>query len=364
MRSTASNSSLASLIRRVRAGAKFAAMALAIGSMGSHVSYAQIDAPPGLPGAPYADMPAIAPIGVRVDRYRPLPEGATAPSIDPAKGYRLQQLGRGLYMVTDNGYQSLFLVYENGVVLIDAPPSYSSHLKQAIAEVTDRSITHVIYSHAHTDHIGGVTDVGGHPIIIAQDETKRLLLRAKDPKRPSPTVTFRDRYELKLGSQLLELSYHGLAHAPGNIFIWAPEHKVLMVVDIVFPGWMPWARFGVAQDVPGYFEQMAEIDNVPFETLVGGHVNRPGTHADVRTQMEFMKDIKVATAEALKSTPIGVQMAAADMANAWAVADNYIDRVVVKCVNAVTPKWQSKLGGYDAFIWDQCHAMQQSLRVD
>jgi glyoxylase-like metal-dependent hydrolase (beta-lactamase superfamily II) len=267
-------------------------------------------------------------------------------------------------MITDNGYQSMFLVYEKGVVVVDAPPSYSAHLRQAIAEVTDRPVTHVVYSHAHIDHIGGATDIGGHPSIIAQDETKRLLLRAKDPKRPPPTIAFRDHYELKVGSQVLKLSYHGVAHEPGNIFIWAPEQKVLMVVDIIFPGWMPWGRFADAQDVPGYFEQMAEIDRLPFEALVGGHVDRIGTHADVRTQMEFMNDIKAATAAALKSTPIGVEMNVADMANPWAVSDNYMDRVVVKCVNAVTPKWSSRLVGYDVFIWDQCHAMQQSLRID
>lgn len=341
-----------------------AALVLGMGLMSPQAVHAQLDAPPGVVGAPYAEMPAIASIGVRVDHYLPLPTSSAVPTIDPAKGYRLQPLGRGLYMVTDNGYQSMFLVYEKGVVVVDAPPSYSAHLTQAIAEVTDRPVTHVVYSHAHIDHIGGVTDIGGHPAIIAQEETKRLLLRAKDPKRPPPTITFRDHYELKLGSQVLELSYHGVAHEPGNIFIWAPAQKALMVVDIIFPGWMPWGRFADAQDVPGYFEQMAEIDRIPFETLVGGHVDRVGTHADVRTQMEFMNDIKAATAAALKATAIGIEMDKADIANPWAVSDNYIDRVMVKCVNAVTPKWRSRLAGYDVFIWDQCHAMQQSLRID
>ena len=322
------------------------------------------EAPPGQPGAPYQHMPAIAPIGVRVDRYLPLPQDVAPPAIDPAKGYRTQPLGRGLYLVTENAYQSMFMVYETGVIVVDAPPTYSAHLKQAIAEVTDRPITHVVYSHSHVDHIAGVNDLGGQPAVIAQDETKRLLLRAKDPKRPIPTVTFRDRYTLKLGSQVLELSYHGEAHEPGNIFIYAPEQKVLMVVDMVFPGWMPFRRFAVAHDVPGYFQQMAEIDQVPFETLVGGHVTRLGTHADVRTQIEFMNDVKTAAAKALETTAPGAEMGAEDKSNPWAVFDNYIDRVVVQCVNSVTPKWQSRLAAFDVFIWDQCYGMEQSLRID
>jgi cbb3-type cytochrome oxidase cytochrome c subunit len=47
------------------------------------------------------------------------------------------------------------------------------------------------------------------------------------------------------------------------------------------------------------------------------------------------------------------------------VTDNaYIDRVVIQCVNELTPKWSSKLAGYDVYIWDQCYAMEQSLRID
>ena len=43
---------------------------------------------------------------------------------------------------------------------------------------------------------------------------------------------------------------------------------------------------------------------------------------------------------------------------------NYIDRVVIRCVNELTPKWSGKLAGFDVFIWDQCYAMEQSLRID
>jgi glyoxylase-like metal-dependent hydrolase (beta-lactamase superfamily II) len=325
---------------------------------------ADSEALPGQVGAPYQHMPELAPIGVRVDRYLPLPEGAITATVDPAKGYRTQELGRGLYMVTDNAYQSMFMVYDKGVVVIDAPPAYAAHIKEAIAEVSDKPITHIVYSHSHIDHIGGTASLGGHPIIVAQEETKRLLERANDPNRPIPTVTFKDKYTLKVGNQVLELSYHGVAHEPGNIFIYAPEQKTLMVVDVVFPGWMPWRRWALAADVPGYFQQVAEIDKVPFETIVGGHVSRVGTHADVKLQLDFMNDVKSAAGTALKTTKFGEEMNEADKGNAWAGFDNYIDRVAGQCVSTLSPKWQSKLAGYDVYIWDQCYAMEQSLRID
>jgi glyoxylase-like metal-dependent hydrolase (beta-lactamase superfamily II) len=319
---------------------------------------------PGAAGAPYPDMPLIAPISVRIGRHLEIPESAKGPHIDPAKGYRVQELGRGLYMITDNVYQSMFMVYETGVVVVDAPPSYARHISKAVAEVTDKPITYVIYSHSHIDHIGGVKWLGGNPIVIAQNETKRLLLRANDPNRPVPTVTFRDQYTLAVGSQVLELSYHGNAHEPGNIYIYAPEQKTLMVVDIVFPGWMPWRAFALAQDIPGYFEQVEEIERMNWDTLVSGHVERTGTHADVKLQLEFMNDLKSVAREALRDVKPGEDLDQEDRVNPWAVYGSYTDRVAIRCVNKLTPKWASKLAGYDVFIWDQCYAMEESLRMD
>jgi glyoxylase-like metal-dependent hydrolase (beta-lactamase superfamily II) len=201
-------------------------------------------------------------------------------------------------------------------------------------------------------------------IIIAHEDTKRLLLRAKDPARPVPNVTFNDTYTLKVGSQTLELSYHGLAHEQGNIFIYAPAQKTLMVVDVVFPGWMPWRRFALAKDIPGFFAQVEEINRMKWDVLVSGHVARTGTHEDVALQLEFMNDLKNAARAALQSTKPGEELNPADTDNPWAIFDNYIDRVVIQCVNALTPKWSKKLAGFDVYIWDQCYAMEQSLRID
>ena len=44
-------------------------------------------------------------------------------------------------------------------------------IPKAIVEVTDKPIAHLIYSHAHTDHIGGARSLGGQPIIVAHAET-------------------------------------------------------------------------------------------------------------------------------------------------------------------------------------------------
>lgn len=319
---------------------------------------------PGAAGEPYPGMPSIAAIGDRTGKYLDGPASAQGPAIDPAKGYRLQNFGGGLYMITDNAIQAMFLVYDRGVVVMDAPQAFAALIPKAIAEVTDKPITHIIYSHCHADHIGGVTALHSNAPIIAHEETLRLLKRDADPNRPLPTITFVDKYTLKIGNQVLELSYHGNGHVPGNIFIYAPAQRVLMAIDLVFPGWMPWRRFAVAQDIQGYFAQVEEIQKMDWDTIVGGHVARAGTHADVDLQVEFLHDIKQAAATALATTKLGEGLNPKDKGNPWAVFDNYIDRVAGQCVNTLTPKWSTKLAGFDVFIWDQCYSMEQSLRIE
>lgn len=349
---------------RVRTYLLLTAMVVSYGCSGAHAKSPEDGPVQGAAGRAYSDMPAIAAIGERIEKYIDVPVGARGPAIDPVKGYRLQDLGRGLYMVTDNVYQSMFLVYDAGIVVIDAPPSYAAQIPKAIAEVSDKPITHVIYSHSHTDHIGGAKSLGTKPVIISQAETLRLLKRTRNSSIPLPTVTFADKYTLRLGNQSLELSYHGTAHEPGNIFILAPAQRVLMVVDVIFPGWMPWRRFALAQDIPEYFAQVEQIRDMSWDTFVGGHVARTGTHADVDLQADFNREVKQAAATALATTKPGVGLNPLDKDNPWAGFDNYIDRVAAQCVNTLTPKWSTKLAAYDVYVWDQCYAMEQSLRID
>src|SRR5882762_6893793 len=352
---------------KVGTGACALALGLATLSGGPATTHAAAAGPgvvQGAAGEPYPGMPAIAPIGVGIGKYMDVPASGQGPAVDPAKGYRLQDLGGGLYLITDNAIQSMFLVYDRGVVVIDAPQNLAPHIPQAIAEVGGKQITHIIYSHSHADHIGGAKALGGDPVIIAHEETLRLLKRDADPSRPLPTVTFKDAYKLRVGGQVLELSYHGNGHEPGNIFIHAPAQRVLMVVDVVFPGWMPWRRFALAQDIPGYFAQVEEIRKMDWDTFVGGHVTRTGTHADVDMQAEFINDVKQAAATALATTKPGEGLNPLDKGNPWAFFDHYIDRVAAQCVNTLTPKWSTKLGGFDVYVWDQCYSMEQTLRIE
>jgi glyoxylase-like metal-dependent hydrolase (beta-lactamase superfamily II) len=97
---------------------------------------------------------------------------------------------RRAVLVTDGLYNTVFLVSSQGVIAVDPLPNLGERYLKAIAEVTDRPITHVIYSHEHTDHIGAAYLFPKNAVYIAQKKTAELLARRNDHRRPLPTFTF------------------------------------------------------------------------------------------------------------------------------------------------------------------------------
>jgi hypothetical protein len=64
----------------------------------------------------------------------------------------------------------------------------------------------------------------------------------------------------------LILDYKGVNHERGNIFIYAPTQRVLMLVDAVFPGWVPFRDLAIAEDVPGFIKAHEQALSYPFDT--------------------------------------------------------------------------------------------------
>jgi hypothetical protein len=51
--------------------------------------------------------------------------------------YELQEIKPGVYVVSAGGSNSMFLVIQEGVVVVDAPPAIGDKIFAAVSEVTD-----------------------------------------------------------------------------------------------------------------------------------------------------------------------------------------------------------------------------------
>jgi glyoxylase-like metal-dependent hydrolase (beta-lactamase superfamily II)/predicted SnoaL-like aldol condensation-catalyzing enzyme len=309
----------------------------------------------------------------------PVPEAAMGPEIPADTGYVVEEIGRGLYWVTDGTYQIMFAVTGEGVIVVDAPPSMGDKILSAIADVTDEPITHVIYSHAHADHIAGAGMYPADATYIAQANTAATLeARGADDESqdlpfgvlvgggpvPLPTETFDDEYTLEVDDQTLELAYLGANHTDGNIFIYAPEQKVLMVVDLVFPGWSPFRDLAVSESAAGYLAAIDQILDYDFDIYIGGHVGRYGTREDVEDQKAYFEDIKANALQALQTVDFNAIVAETGFENPWLLFNTYLDVAAQECADLTIEQWGDTLAGVDLNSFGHCDRVIESMRVD
>jgi glyoxylase-like metal-dependent hydrolase (beta-lactamase superfamily II) len=257
----------------------------------------------------------------------------------------------------------MFLDTAEGVVAVDAPPTIGNNILRAIAAVTKSQVSHAVYSHHHADHTGAMVLYAGARF-YAQSEVSGLLKQAPDPNRPLPDDTFDDNLTLQAGEDRIELAYHGPNHSPGNIFAYLPAQRVLMLVDIVFPGWVPFAYLAESQNIPGWLDASAQTLAYPFHTLVGGHLTRLGTRDDVAVQQQYLGELKAAVANAIDAFNIETVYESVDTTNPWAIFRGYLDGVSGQASDAVVPRWIDKLGGADVYTQANAYQFAESLRID
>jgi len=297
------------------------------------------------------------------DNYEPIPETARGPPI-PEEGYRIEAVGDGLHCITEGSYQMLVAPTDEGTVVVDAPPSIGRYIPEAVATVSDEPINHVVYTHAHADHIGAASLYPDDATYVAHAATARKLNQVDDPNRPVPDVTFENEHTLTVGDQVFDLAYHGNNHEEGNIFVYAPEQRALMLVDVIFPGWVPFKEFGWSEYLPGIVAAHDRVLDYDFETFVGGHLRRLGDREDVEIQREYVHDLRDNAAEAIESVSMMPFAEALGPENEWLVFEAYITAVTERAAAATIETWSGELGAVDVYTHSNAEMMVLSLQAD
>ena len=159
----------------------------------------------------------------------------------PRDGVRIQLLSAGaaLYLLTGGGGNSLVLVRDEGVVLIDSKlPGMSRAVMDAVALVTDRPITTIINTHAHIDHTGGNLELPAVNDIIAHERAKVAMQKIEAftgrNAKFLPNKTVAEKMSLFDGRNRIDLYYFGPGHTDGDLVVVLPEHAIAYLGDL-FP---------------------------------------------------------------------------------------------------------------------------------
>ncbi len=283
---------------------------------------------------------------------------ANALPVDPKLGYLTKQVKPGVYVVTDGVWQSAFVTTGAGVVVIDAPEAFAAKLPKAIANVTKEPVRMLVYTHAHKDHIGGSAVFANVPKleIVALESTKRFLAEKKDPKRLVPTTTFTGKKVITMGSKRIELASPRNFHSnEGDVFVYLPAERFLMVVDVLAPGYVPFMNFDLTSNFHEYLKVFDDILAYEFDVFVGGHLSQLGTRKDVEQTRDYARDVytttkRVHAATDLMAVMVNTAKAAGGFDNKYLLFKAFLDKVVKDAAAEITTRWASKLASVDVFV--------------
>jgi glyoxylase-like metal-dependent hydrolase (beta-lactamase superfamily II) len=291
--------------------------------------------------------------------------------VDAKKGYVVKQLKPDVYLITDGGYQSVFVTTGKGVILIDAPPSFASKIVQAVSETTSEPIVELVYSHSHLDHISGAPEVMKQVPglkILAEQGVADFLREKHDPRRPSPTETFKGQYTLTVGSATIEMK-HGHWHSnEGDLYIYMPAKKVLVAVDTMPPGFAQFMDFDLTVDFYDYLAMFDQLLAYDFDVLVGGHLGFPGNRNDVQVAKEYTTDVYRTVKRIHDGTDQMKVVSEAAAKYGWdnkmALFRSVLDPMFDQCAKEIVSRWSHRLGSVDVYARSHCHTALIYARWD
>lgn len=172
---------------------------------------------------------------------------AAAPSPRPARnrpaaGQLTTKRVRGsLYQVAGGGANSFFLVGPNEVLVVDAKmtPRAAAQVLEAVKKVTDKPVRRLVLTHSDRDHVNGLAGCPSAMTVIAHANARRDIARANKAagtRLPLPNETFVKQLNLYLGDVEVQLLHFGPAHTNGDVAVFIPSEKAVIVGDLVFVG--------------------------------------------------------------------------------------------------------------------------------
>jgi glyoxylase-like metal-dependent hydrolase (beta-lactamase superfamily II) len=207
------------------------------------------------------------------------------------------ELAPGVFQVRGASHHVLLVEMADHLILVDAPlqEAYCDRLRTAISKrFPKKPITHVVASHFHYDHVGGIRNFGAdggltvvagadsadfYEAVFANPYTVEPDRYAASPEKVS-IESVDDSLTLSDGERTVEVHHIESVHAADMVIVHLPEEGILFNSDL----WSP-----EQGELVGYFlvgatelrDAAAGLGLAPDTVVVGAHSPATGTLAEL-----------------------------------------------------------------------------------
>jgi len=165
----------------------------------------------------------------------------------------VEKLKDNLFILKGGGGNTTVFVQSNGITVVDTKnPGWGAPILAKIKELSPKTITTIINTHTHGDHVSGNVEFPTTVDIVVQENTAanmkqmRPVTGLSKPGAPAPPNifdqnggkglpkhTFKDKMTLFKGPDQIDLYYFGRGHTNGDAWVLFPALRVVSAGDIV-----------------------------------------------------------------------------------------------------------------------------------
>ena len=210
----------------------------------------------------------------------------SAPEPDPpAANVTEEELADGVWLLAGQSHHSVLVELPDSAVLVEAP-QHDTRTLAAIARarelVPDKPLSHVVNTHHHFDHSGGIRAAVAEGLTVITHDTNRALFEeltsrphtlVADHLAQQPaelmleTVAGDETLELGEGPDVMQIFRMGdNPHADGALVVYLPTERMLIQADMFIPG-----VGGEFADTAAALLQAIEDRNLRVDRLVPIH---------------------------------------------------------------------------------------------
>jgi glyoxylase-like metal-dependent hydrolase (beta-lactamase superfamily II) len=215
----------------------------------------------------------------------------------PAAPVTLEKITDHVYQVKGgSGANCGVIIGEKESMVIDAKMSEASAKEMLvhIKKISPVPIGILAFTHSDGDHVNGITGFPPDLNIIAHEETKRYMDDAfKDDRQraylPRMTTFGPQGFEYDLGNRKVKLYYFGPAHTSGDVVVFCPGEKVVIMGDLIFIGRDPLIHRHKNGSSFGLVKVLREALKLDADVFLSGHADK-AARADVESLIKSLEE--------------------------------------------------------------------------
>jgi cyclase len=270
-------------------------------------------------------------------------------------------LGQGVYLLNWRGGDSLFLVGDDGVLLVDTSVAQMGpRIKAAIAKVSKKPIKLVINTHAHADHFGanelmaqdGAVIIG-HEVLrerMAKGQYLAAFNQTIPPSPPAalPTVTFADSMTIHFDGETVELIHVPRAHTDNDSLVRFKRANVIHASGTIGGnGGYPFFDMSSGGSLDGTIaaeDRMLSLSDA--KTIIVADEDAPASAADLKASRDALVTIKARVQKLIDAGKSEAEAIAAkptqDLDARWAprggfLSGDVITRMAYQSLKGISP---------------------------